>query len=212
VSHREFSCIRQEKRLRGTMVRGHRPGAAMLAKRPCCQHGNRLPSIPASSRNACRAPSPGRTQSAWCPIGTPAAPGHSRHHDYALALRHRRIPREHEVAAPEEVNTPEEEDAPEEEETSGPEDDEHLSALLTAGYVRVDKDARTRRRSCPLTRRPGTPEFAASRPPVPRPPPLWSYRRVPCAIEVAHMCGNTVHQGAGVDGMNDWHQALRSVH
>lgn len=91
MSHREFSCIRQEIRPPGTMLRGHRPGAAMIAKRPV------LPAPGSIAINPCQSPErlpctlTGHARSASCPIETPAAPlrEHSHHHDFALALRHR---------------------------------------------------------------------------------------------------------------------------
>lgn len=129
MSYRECGYSRQEMRPLGTMLRGHLPETVMLddAKPPCYRQRSGLLSIPASCRNVCRTRSPGR---APCSMGTPATPlrEDGRHHDYALTLRHRRIPREHEAAdpeeTPEEADAPEEAGAPEEAETSGPEDDE----------------------------------------------------------------------------------------
>lgn len=129
MSYRECGYSRQEMRPLGTMLRGHLPETVMLddAKPPCYRQRSGLLSIPASCRNVCRTRSPGR---APCSMETPAAPlrEDGRHHDYALTLRHRRIPREHEAAdpeeTPEEADAPEEAGAPEEAETSGPEDDE----------------------------------------------------------------------------------------
>jgi hypothetical protein len=129
MSYRECGYSRQEMRPLGTMLRGHLPETVMLddAKRPCYQQRSGLLSIPASCRNVCRTRVPGR---APCSMETPAAPPREdgRHHDYALTLRHRRIPREHEAAdpeeTPEEADAPEEAGTPEEAEASGAEDDE----------------------------------------------------------------------------------------
>jgi hypothetical protein len=129
MSYRECGYSRQEMRPLGTMLRGHLPETVMLddTKPPSYLQRSGLLSIPASCRNVCRTRSPGR---APCSMEIPAAPirEDGRHHDYALTLRHRRIPREHEAAGPEETpdeaDAPGEADAPEEAEASGPEDDE----------------------------------------------------------------------------------------
>ena len=129
MSYRECGYSRQEMRPLGTMLRGHLPETVMLdaAKPSCYQQRSGLLSILASCRNVRRTCSPGRAPYS---METPVAPlrEDGRHHDCALTLRHRRIPREHEAADPEETpdeaDAPEEGDAPGEAETSGPEDDE----------------------------------------------------------------------------------------
>ncbi len=94
MSYQRFSSGRQGRRLRGTILHRHLPEAVR-------------PNHPTRS----------------CFPETPAAllAERGRHHNHAPALRHRRIPEEHEVADPEERDAPEEEDAPEEVESSEPE-------------------------------------------------------------------------------------------
>jgi len=136
MSYREFGSSRQEMRPLRTTLRGHLPEAAMLdnVMRPDYQHRSGSLSIPGRCRKICGVPSPGGARSARCSVETPAAPGgeRGRHHDYTLALRHRRIPWEHEVQAPEETDTPEETETSEEEGTIGPEGDQDVYTDVSA--------------------------------------------------------------------------------
>ena len=120
MSYREVGSSRQEMRPLRTMLCGHLPEAAMLdnVTRPNYQHRSGSLSIPGGCRNICGVLSP---RSARCSMETPAAPGgeRGRHHDHTLALRHRRIPWEHEVPIPEETDTPEEQIRPRKKGPSG---------------------------------------------------------------------------------------------
>jgi hypothetical protein len=133
MSYREFGSSRQAMRPLRTMLRGHLPEAAMLdnVMRPDYQYRNGSLSIPGGCRNICGVPSPG---SARCSMDTPASPAGERgcHHDRTLALRHRRIPWEHEVQGPEETGTPEEIDTSEEEGTLGPGSDQDVYTGVSA--------------------------------------------------------------------------------